>query len=459
MFPRSTRPTITVAPEHRLSVLERTIDWTELEERAQLIRSQKLKNGAGKPPHLRALNGAMVLGAGRSMSFREAEDQIRHYGPARLLCGLTETDWTPDHNTIHDYAKLMGPEGMQLFNEYAVELAVEKGLADPRVMVADTTAQEAAIPHPNEMGLMAAFLAAVGAASQKAGGALQQFASKVDERPGAAAAYQLGNHLGSSSVELDKDGALIAYEEYHPYGTTSFQAGRSAAEVSLKRYRYTGKERDDESGFNLTRVLGVWLRALERFHRRRARRAVHDHVQGGYVSFVQRFGSAINLNVHIHTVCCDGTFAIDDDDVPRFVELPPPERDELELLLARVVMRVRRCLERRLDGHDEAPAEALDDLSAASLAGNRSPGRRREGRFAARTAPPPSRRSRPRRGPLVEPMTSAPSRGQEQVPLLLLASTHRHAGVRSHRRRECDPRPHFRLSLLNGVPHDSAVRE
>ena len=186
MFPRSTRPTITVAPEHRLSVLERTIDWTELEERAQLIRSQKLKNGAGKQPHLRALNGAMVLGAGRSMSYREAEDQIRHYGPARVLCGLTETDWTPDHNTIHDYAKLMGPEGMQLFNEYAVELAVEKGLADPSVMVADTTAQEAAIPHPNEMGLMAAFLAAVGAASQKAGGALQQFASKVDERLKAA---------------------------------------------------------------------------------------------------------------------------------------------------------------------------------------------------------------------------------------------------------------------------------
>src|SRR5262245_48429803 len=60
--------------------------------------------------------------------------------------------------------------------------------------------------------------------------------------------YQLGNHLGSSSVELDEGGALIAYEEYHPYGTTSFQAGRSAAEVSLKRYRYSGKERDDETG-------------------------------------------------------------------------------------------------------------------------------------------------------------------------------------------------------------------
>ena len=73
--------------------------------------------------------------------------------------------------------------------------------------------------------------------------------------------YQLGNHLGSASVELDEDGALISYEEYHPYGTTAFQAGRSAAEVSLKRYRYTGKERDEESGFNYhgARYYAPWL--------------------------------------------------------------------------------------------------------------------------------------------------------------------------------------------------------
>jgi RHS repeat-associated protein len=73
--------------------------------------------------------------------------------------------------------------------------------------------------------------------------------------------YQLGNHLGSASVELDQNGALIAYEEYHPYGTTAFQAGRSAAEVSLKRYHYTGKERDEETGFSYhgARYYAPWL--------------------------------------------------------------------------------------------------------------------------------------------------------------------------------------------------------
>ncbi len=73
--------------------------------------------------------------------------------------------------------------------------------------------------------------------------------------------YQLGNHLGSASVELNQDGVLISYEEYHPYGTTAFQVGRSAAEVSLRRYRYTGKERDEETGlyYHGARYYCPWL--------------------------------------------------------------------------------------------------------------------------------------------------------------------------------------------------------
>lgn len=61
--------------------------------------------------------------------------------------------------------------------------------------------------------------------------------------------YQLCDLLGSSAVELDLDAAVISYEEYYPYGSTSFAAGRSRSEISLKRYRYTGKERDRDSGF------------------------------------------------------------------------------------------------------------------------------------------------------------------------------------------------------------------
>ena len=179
MFPSSKRPTIAIAENHRLVQVTDSVDWTEMEERAQKVRARKLKNGAGRPPHLRALLGAMLLMATRRLTYRETEDQIQYYAPARYLCGLTETDWTPDFTTIQDFTELMGEDGIKLINEYAVGLAVREKLADPATLVADTTAQEAAVPHPNEMGLMAGFLTSVAAAGRKVRGALGGFLDKT----------------------------------------------------------------------------------------------------------------------------------------------------------------------------------------------------------------------------------------------------------------------------------------
>jgi RHS repeat-associated protein len=79
--------------------------------------------------------------------------------------------------------------------------------------------------------------------------------------PTPAIRYQLANHLGSASLELNETAALISYEEYSPYGNSTYQAGRSGAEIGLKRYRYTGKERDEESGFTYhgARYCAPWL--------------------------------------------------------------------------------------------------------------------------------------------------------------------------------------------------------
>jgi len=179
LLPRSKTSLIPVEQNHRLVQIADTLDWTEMEEQAQKIRTRKLKNAAGRRPHLRALLGAMVLMATRRMTYREAEDQIRYYAPARYLCGLTETEWTPDFTTLHDFTELMGEDGIKLINQYVVGLAVKEKLADPTTLVADTTAQEAAVPHPNEVGLMGAFLTAVAAASTKAGRALKGFLEKT----------------------------------------------------------------------------------------------------------------------------------------------------------------------------------------------------------------------------------------------------------------------------------------
>jgi RHS repeat-associated protein len=79
--------------------------------------------------------------------------------------------------------------------------------------------------------------------------------------PSITTRYQFDNHLGSACLELDEHGGIISYEEYYPYGSTSFQARSSAAEVSPKRYRYTSKERDEESGFyyHKLRYYSPWL--------------------------------------------------------------------------------------------------------------------------------------------------------------------------------------------------------
>ena len=37
--------------------------------------------------------------------------------------------------------------------------------------------------------------------------------------------YQIGNHLGSASLELDDRAQIISYEEYNPYGSTSHRGG------------------------------------------------------------------------------------------------------------------------------------------------------------------------------------------------------------------------------------------
>lgn len=70
--------------------------------------------------------------------------------------------------------------------------------------------------------------------------------------------YHLGDHLGSSHVVVggvdERSDRFINREEYFPYGETSF------GNFAKKRYRYSGKERDEESGLYYygARYLAPW---------------------------------------------------------------------------------------------------------------------------------------------------------------------------------------------------------
>jgi len=88
-----------------------------------------------------------------------------------------------------------------------------------------------------------------------------------DGSEGRLVRYQHHNHLGSASLELDSNAQVISYEEYHPFGTTAYQAKNAAIKSAAKRYRYTGMERDEESGLEYHSAryylswLGIWLSA------------------------------------------------------------------------------------------------------------------------------------------------------------------------------------------------------
>ena len=67
--------------------------------------------------------------------------------------------------------------------------------------------------------------------------------------------YNLEDHLGNSSTLLDEYGTLVNREDYYPFGETAFGA------FAKKRYRYNGKEKDNESGlYNYgMRYYAPWL--------------------------------------------------------------------------------------------------------------------------------------------------------------------------------------------------------
>jgi RHS repeat-associated protein len=90
---------------------------------------------------------------------------------------------------------------------------------------------------------------------------------EVDAAGQRSVRFQMGNNLGSVSMEMDIAAKLISYEEYFPYGGTAIIAGENEAEVALKDYRYSGKECDDCTGLYYygsryyISWLGRWLSA------------------------------------------------------------------------------------------------------------------------------------------------------------------------------------------------------
>jgi len=95
----------------------------------------------------------------------------------------------------------------------------------------------------------------------------------------------------------------------------------------------------------ITQVLGIVYRAISAHLIRRAGLTRASAVTGA-VTLIQRFGSALNLNVHFHLLVLDGVYRRDGEDRLRFVPVPAPSTEELKRLVQRIAERIGRSLER-----------------------------------------------------------------------------------------------------------------
>jgi hypothetical protein len=119
-------------------------------------------------------------------------------------------------------------------------------------------------------------------------------------------------------------------------------------------------------------VLRAFLRALFADQRRRARQ--HLAIQTGRcasVTFIQRFGSALNLTPHFHSLVLDGVYQGPAHSLGPFLPLPPPTTEDVARVMAGTARRVMRLLEKRgLDRPDVSRASEdalLTTLMAASV--------------------------------------------------------------------------------------------
>ena len=128
-------------------------------------------------------------------------------------------------------------------------------------------------------------------------------------------------------------------------------------------------------------LLSVFLRVVYGWYRRQARAQGYEDGRCGSVTFVQRFGSSLNLNPHAHVLMIDGVY-IDGEDGLEFVAAPTLGDDDVQQIVETTARRVVRLLQRRgllEEGHADPLWEQeplLATITAASIQGQVATGER-----------------------------------------------------------------------------------
>ncbi len=107
----------------------------------------------------------------------------------------------------------------------------------------------------------------------------------------------------------------------------------------------------------LTALVRAFATALGDRHRSWARSIALPDAEFGAITFVQRFGSSLNLNVHLHVVVVDGVFSRDRDGLGFTAASHPTRAEMLEIV---------RKVKRRIDKLAGATLEMKQPLAACA---------------------------------------------------------------------------------------------
>ena len=102
-------------------------------------------------------------------------------------------------------------------------------------------------------------------------------------------------------------------------------------------------------------VHDICVRALHALIRRKRRQKSDEKYHPGSVTFVHRFGSTLNLNIHFHVISPDGAFNSAGEFEPVTIE-----HDDIESVLARIKRRIAKYLQSNEPEEKDDPLIHLD---------------------------------------------------------------------------------------------------
>jgi hypothetical protein len=113
----------------------------------------------------------------------------------------------------------------------------------------------------------------------------------------------------------------------------------------------------------LSAMLGGYLKSYFAWQRHRGRVAGIEGGQTGGITFVQKFGGALNANVHFHSVTPDGLFVPTSAGDLSFVPLEPPSGQDVARLGRRVFGRLTKIATRYLARRQDEYIDPDDELA------------------------------------------------------------------------------------------------